>query len=458
MDLPQVIVKIVDDIALNLEEGGSLSLDQLAQIAPPGADAIIAAIRAALPDVILDRLFDDLQACVSDATSNDPTYAPPNFENFLEIICPPAFDTSPLVAALALWVGVVEFAYTVDPTEPAAVIGTTNPLFALQGYLAPAPDGIGVQSAWAKGADGTGVNLIDIEHAWFLAHEDLPQNIPLLAGINGDKLPGHGTAMLGIIAAIDNGVGVVGIAPKTAISLMAARDRATTGANSVDHVARMIGRACARLSPGDVLLLELQTTGNDHPPIDLARAVFEAILLCTTKGIIVVEAGGNGNSDLDTMKDVFGKRVLSRLAAGEFRDSGAILVGSSTSTVPHTVNPTSNFGSRIDCYAWGENVFTTGSRKNTVEPNSYFDAPNGNPPTGPPASGTSAASAIIAGVCILIQHLQKTVTGSSTAPPLSPAEMRQVLSDPANGTDSFSINDRIGVMPDFAKILANEFI
>jgi hypothetical protein len=33
-----------------------------------------------------------------------------------------------------------------------------------------------------------------------------------------------------------------------------------------------------------------------------------------------------------------------------------------------------------------------------------------------------------------------------------------IVSDPANGTPSFSIFDQIGAMPDLAKIIANEFI
>lgn len=36
--------------------------------------------------------------------------------------------------------------------------------------------------------------------------------------------------------------------------------------------------------------------------------------------------------------------------------------------------------------------------------------------------------------------------------------VRGVISKPANGTASAATTDKIGVMPDFAKILANEFM
>ena len=87
--------------------------------------------------------------------------------------------------------------------------------------------------------------------------------------------------------------------------------------------------------------------------------------LASANGIIVIEAAGNGNASLDTWVDAGGLQRLDR-ADADFRDSGAIMVGSCASALPHNryvgcgVGCGSNYGSRIDCFAWGENITTAG--------------------------------------------------------------------------------------------------
>ena len=170
------------------------------------------------------RLFEsltpeELQSLVDRARTQSPDYVPPNFDTFLQIECPPGFNTEALVAALQQWAGVVETAYTAGvPSDP--VVGTTNPFFNRQGYLAAAPNGIGVQAAWTKGVDGSPSSFVDLEQGWLLTHEDLPQNIRLLAGTNRNTSFFHGCAVLGIVLAIDNAVGVAGIAPNTTAAVI----------------------------------------------------------------------------------------------------------------------------------------------------------------------------------------------------------------------------------------------
>ena len=93
-----------------------------------------------------------------------------------------------------------------------------------QGYLdAAAAGGVDARFAWTRpGGRGQGIRIIDIEMAWNLDHEDLPPPFLALAigGINGpgwitfDGIPAnsHGTAVLGIMLAKDDGRGVTGIA------------------------------------------------------------------------------------------------------------------------------------------------------------------------------------------------------------------------------------------------------
>jgi Subtilase family len=222
---------------------------------------------------------------------------------------------------------------------------------------------------------------------------------------------------------------VVGIAPAVGIQLISVLDLFESGPIMTDDVASKITLATNTLSTGDVLLLELQ---EDKRPVERNRAVFQAIRLATGVGIVVIEGAGNAGVNLDSEPFM--------------RDSGAIIVGACSPSVPHArwvdAPAGGNFGSRIDCYAWGDGVFTTGARNDPVQSNSYFNF-----------SGTSAAAAIIAGVCLLIQNLQRQAGGA----PLNSRAMRDILRNPNNGTASaVPLNDRIGVMPDFLKIIPNQ--
>lgn len=449
---PQVVVKIAESFPIALGQGERLSPNQLAAVVAPVLGPLVAsavlALEPFLPNLEFRRLFDalspgDLADLVGRATANNPSYKPPRFENFLEIVCPVGFDTTPLVAALQPLVGlVVECAYLMRPTEDAGVVNATDSTFKIQKYLAPAPVGIGVQSAWAKGADGDGCHLIDIEHAWLLnngfddRHEDLPLNIPLLAGFNRGSDRSHGAGVLGVIAALDNEFGVVGIAPRANISVISPDELfPDPQVLPMKHVGAMIGLAATKLAYGDVILLEI-TSGD--LPVELDKDVFEMIRMVTNDGYVVVEAAGNGGFNLD-----------SQTSHG---DSGAILVGACKSDAPHSRWPDSNFNGKIACNAWGENVWTCGLGKDLIvngvtivrpiPTNAYFNF-----------SGTSSAAAIIAGVCLLIQQLQRKKTGGIS---MSPLALRDILRNPNNCTKAATFFvDGIGYMPDLAKIIVN---
>ena len=63
--------------------------------------------------------------------------------------------------------------------------------------------------------------------------------------------------------------------------------------------------------------------------------------------------------------------------------------------------------------------------------------------------GTSGASAIIAGVALIVQGAYKKTTGST----LTPLQMRRLLSETTTGTHCSTADCRIGVMPDLQLIL-----
>ena len=132
-------------------------------------------------------------------------------------------------------------------------------------------------------------------------------------------------------------------------------------------------------------------------PVEVHTANFDVIRLGTALGVIIIEAAANGSiyfnlsSDLDQFV-LNGKRIFNRWDP-DFRDSGAIMVAGASARVPHARIFNSNYGSRIDCYAWGESVYTAGNFPNSS--NGAVDRYTNE------FCGTSSAAAIIAGVGIL---------------------------------------------------------
>ena len=164
----------------------------------------------------------------------------------------------------------------------------------------------------------------------------------------------------------------------------------------------------AHVHYGDIILLQAQVRGasarKELWPVEVQPANFDVIRLATALGVIIIEAAANGSIyfNLSTDLDQFvlnGKKIFHRSDA-DFRDSGAIMVAGASASVPHVRINNSNYGSRIDCYSWGESVYTAGNfpRSSNGAVNRYTSE----------FSGTSSAAAIIARGC----HLYTKYNGS----------------------------------------------
>ena len=304
----------------------------------------------------------------------------------------------------------------VDPSDEGA-------LYETQGYLEPAPEGIDAHCIWDNfpntvGNPGLKTGFVDLESGWVLNHEDLPLNSGSIifgnnrTGSNRAVHIDHGTAVVGEVAGVDNDRGVLGIA--AGVGSVRASSHfiiEADGSRSSLNVAAAIIGAIPLMEPGDVLLLEVQradATGNWNRPVPVESnlADFRAIQLATARGIIVVEAAGNGWNDLDNLSHlgVTGVNTFNRTSP-DFMDSGAIMVGAITNTVPHVRAWFSNFGNRIDSCAWGNSTVTT---------TGYGDA--GGVSMGPTSytadfGGTSSASPIVVGAILLIQSYCKNYLG-----------------------------------------------
>jgi serine protease len=432
---PRVVVKFRDEIDIPYEDGVEKEFgkqlgawDELAQ---------------KYPGITLKRLFlsatpDEIRELVRQALEYDKTYQPPNFLTYFAIDCPPGIDPEALARDLSTWDTVQEAYVEGPPVPPPAASAIHNPHSAHQGYLKPAPDGIDAEFARTlPGGDGAGVQFIDLEQGWILNHEDLTTaNITLHYGVNKSYL-GHGTAVLGQIAAGDNLVGGIGIAPNASGRVVSLWQSA-----AVQSIADAILAANNTLGPGDVLLIEAQVLRNlKFYPCEIELAIFDEIRKCTARGVTVVEAAGNGGfvsqgNDLDMFPPTGGPHILDPTSL-DFKDSGAIMVGAASSTAPHTRLAFSNYGRRVDCYAWGENVTTSGDGWTGGNTTSYTNT----------FKGTSSAAPIIAGAAIIVRSVA-LANGLN----LSASQVRDLLRNPALGTPSSPPDDGIGVMPDLQMI------
>ena len=114
-----------------------------------------------------------------------------------------------------------------DATLSLASSQVGDPLYGCQWHLRnyePGGADINVEPVWAAGINGEGVNVAVVDDTMDYSHEDLAENLNGsfnhdYGGMNGAYRPfeHHGTAVAGVIAARDNGIGVRGVAPRANI-------------------------------------------------------------------------------------------------------------------------------------------------------------------------------------------------------------------------------------------------
>ncbi|REE94927.1 S8 family serine peptidase [Thermomonospora umbrina] len=322
-----------------------------------------------------------------------------------------------------------------------------------QGLAAGANHNVTVKSTWGSrvytwGANAGGqlgrgdtagagapVELPYLVNVTNLCHEDLagrpgpagpPINVPATVGtpcnnrydsqFSGEN-PHHATAVAGIIGAQDdNGVGIAGIAPRAKLHMSATLVDGGATAYAVTHS-----------SPGDVILYEVATTSpQGWYPWELSAQVYDQTVLAVASGVTVVEAAGNGGNDLDRTDDENAVTVMSRpnsgalmVGAGEPPSPGGGNCNGSNRPAERTAMSFSTYGSRVDVQAYGTCIWSTGNLGGGSYPPGGTD---GNKIYTSSFSGTSGASAIMAGTVAALQGVAK-----NHGFPLSPEQVKDVL-------------------------------
>ncbi|MDQ6798782.1 MAG: S8 family serine peptidase [Actinomycetota bacterium] len=329
-----------------------------------------------------------------------------------------------------------------------------------QGYRDVAPGGVDAPfAATCPGGRGTGVKIIDCEWAWRFTHEDLlAVQGGVVAGTSGDDT-NHGTAVLGVISGDRNSIGIEGIAPDAWIAASSFNDQSTSQA---------IKAAADKLGAGDIILLEIHRPGPNSPTpgqgqlgyiaIEWWPDDFAAIRYAVQKGIVVVEAAGNGFQNLDdavydtpsagfpsTWKNPF------NLANPQ---SGAVVVGAGappTGTHGADWGPDrsrldfSNYGRRVDVQGWGREVTTTG----------YGDLQGGASADlwyTDVFSGTSSASPVVVGALAATQGALRA-RGHRVLTSDAARRLLRATGSPQRDAPDRPASQRIGNRPDLRQLI-----
>jgi len=191
-------------------------------------------------------------------------------------------------------------------------------------------DAINAPEAWEEGYRGAGAKVAILDSGFDLDHPDLAANIDFSCSANfvpNETLQfvaneantfSHGSYVAGIVAGADNGVGIIGVAPKARLMLVKVVDDAGDGSFSwllqgIVHAVNN-GADVINMSLGAPLFLNgmyIDDNGTPDNPDDdsikydpegtknLIDALNKATAYANQKGVTLISATGNEQIDID---------------------------------------------------------------------------------------------------------------------------------------------------------------
>jgi hypothetical protein len=343
--------------------------------------------------------------------------------------------------------GAVEGVASVRPIPLPAPAPLPPDFTGSQGYHATPVDGTNAWDVWTwPGGSGGAIRVCDVEYSFNASHEDLPVvTIAGPVGVDPFANNSHGTAVMGMLFAMDNGWGTLGGVVDASAYF------AYANLSSGYNVAGAITSAATMMDPGDVIIIEQQTWGPNSPPAfvdgfvpsEWDEPVYNAIVQAVASGVIVVAAAGNGGEDLDDPIFSVGNGGHYPFVGGN--DSGAIIVGAGAAPASYFGSDIarsrlwfSTYGSRVNLQGWGERVASTGY-------GGLFSAEGVNRWYTSSFGGTSSATPIVTSAVGAVSSVIETVTGSAP----DPSAVRGMLE--ATGTPQedgfYPSTQKIGPLP-----------
>lgn len=235
---------------------------------------------------------------------------------------------------------------------------------------------------------------------------------------------GHGTHCAGTVGALDNGVGVVGVAPGARLWAVRVLDRNGSGATS--GVVAGIDWVAANAATIRIANMSLGGSGSDDGNCGNTNndAEHKAICAAVAAGVTFVVAAGNETDDAANHTPAAYDEVITVSALADFdglpggTGSATFAFSSCTENVDDSFACFSNYGADVDIMAPGVGIYST------YKGGTYADS-----------SGTSMAAPHVAGAAALI---------AAANPGWSPAQVKAKLLADAKPTD-FVSDDPDGV-------------
>ncbi|MFE3556501.1 PKD domain-containing protein [Streptomyces sp. NPDC059193] len=168
---------------------------------------------------------------------------------------------------------------------------------------------------------------------------------------NLDDNHGHGTHVAGSAAAIDNGTGVVGVAPGARLwSVKVLND---SGSGSFSDIAEGLDWVAARSTTIEVVNMSLGCECTSD-------AISTAITNLVDKGVVVVVAAGNSSKNASTFFPANHPDVITVSALADFNGApGGGAPSTCRAETDDTLADFSNFGSTVDIAAPGTCIYST---------------------------------------------------------------------------------------------------
>ena len=342
-----------------------------------------------------ERTFDQVPLGSFDTLPHETFTVLPSDERqrFLTLHFPQGSDVLVLAKDLKQLAPIAR-ALPVPRLAPAAT-PLNEPDFEEQWYLTRC----GMPDAWNK-ATGEGVVAAAIDWGFDIDHDDLQNGRVELTFNSKTKtedvshaadgvLLAHGTAVLGLIGAADNGLGIVGFAFNSDMWAIQAADNQLT--STPEDWAKAIKFVCDQPSDGrrKVIALEAQTSSQRN--VEMEDQINQAIKSAIKKNVVVCVPAGNragGDAGLDDL----GQKIP---------ETGSILVGATQFHETENRRASqSQRGARITVFAPGDEQrdFTC-----AIGPHNAYRTGFG---------GTSGAVAKVAGAVALMLEANSALTHS----------------------------------------------